>query len=160
MPERHVETAVACTIRPAQAADASAISAVIIQSLRDSNSRDYTPEIIARVERSFAPAAVVELLKQRTVFVAARGARIIGTASLDQAVVRTVFVVPDAQGQGIGRRLMAAVMHEAEIRRVAILTVPSSVTAEAFYARLGFKPVRDAWHGDERTIVMDYRFTS
>jgi hypothetical protein len=36
-----------------------------------------------------------------------------------------------------------------------MLTVPSSVTAEAFYARLGFKAVRDSYHGDERTIIME-----
>lgn len=160
MSESHVATEVLCTIRLAQAVDAPAISAVIIQSLRETNSRDYTPEIIARVEGSFAPPAVIELLKQRTVFVAELGERIVGTASLDQAVIRTVFVAPAVQGQGIGRQLMAAVMREAELRRVAVLTVPSSVTAEAFYARLGFKPVRDVWHGDERTIVMDYTFAT
>jgi hypothetical protein len=36
-----------------------------------------------------------------------------------------------------------------------LLTVPSSVTAEPFYARLGFKAVRDSYFGDERTIIME-----
>jgi hypothetical protein len=35
------------------------------------------------------------------------------------------------------------------------LVVPSSVTAEQFYAMLGFKAVRDSYHGDERTIFME-----
>ena len=35
------------------------------------------------------------------------------------------------------------------------LLVPSSVTAEGFYARLGFVALRDEWHGAERTIVME-----
>ncbi len=35
------------------------------------------------------------------------------------------------------------------------LVVPSSVTAEGFYAKLGFKAVRDSYHGDERTIIME-----
>lgn len=150
----------ACAIRLANAADASAISAVIIHSLRETNSRHYTPEIIARVERSFAPAAIIDLLSQRTVFVAEWGERIVGTASMDQTVVRTVFVAPDVQGRGIGRLLMAAVMREAEACHTAVLSVPSSVTAEPFYMRLGFKAVRDAWHGDERTIVMEYKFVT
>jgi hypothetical protein len=42
-----------------------------------------------------------------------------------------------------------------EERGIDILSVPSSVTAEAFYAHLGFKAVRDAFHGDERTIIME-----
>jgi hypothetical protein len=42
-------------------------------------------------------------------------------------------------------------------RGIDVLSVPSSVTAEAFYARLGFKAVRNAFHGDERTIIMACR---
>jgi hypothetical protein len=37
------------------------------------------------------------------------------------------------------------------------LSVPSSITAEAFYAKLGFVPVRDVHHGTERTILMERR---
>lgn len=147
-----------CIIRPTLPSDASEISRVIIHALRENNSRDYTPEIIARVERSFAPEAIRDFLTTRTMFTAEIAGQIMGTASLDQNVVRTVFVAPDAQGRGIGRRLMAAVLREAEARHVAVLSVPSTVTAEPFYARLGFKAVRDSWHGDERTIIMQLRF--
>ncbi len=143
------------TIRPAGLGDAPAISAVIITTLHETNRHDYSSDIITRVERSFSPDAVVTLLSKRTVFVADDSGRIIGTASLDGAVVRTVFVAPDAQGRGVGRSLMAAVMEEARHRAIDILSVPSSVTAEAFYLRLGFIPMRDAWHGDERTIIME-----
>jgi hypothetical protein len=36
-----------------------------------------------------------------------------------------------------------------------LLAVASSVTAETFHARLGFKAVRDSYYGDERTIIME-----
>jgi N-acetylglutamate synthase-like GNAT family acetyltransferase len=147
-----------CIIRTTLPSDAPEISRVIIHALRETNSRDYTPEIIARVERSFAPEAIRDFLTRRTMFTAEIAGQIMGTASLDQNVVRTVFVAPDAQGRGIGRRLMAAVIRKAQARHVAVLSVPSTVTAEPFYARLGFKAVRDSWHGDERTIIMQLRF--
>lgn len=142
------------TIRPALEVDAGDISAVILRALRETNAKDYTAEIIARVERSFSPDAVLQLLGKRTVLVAAVGNRIVGTASLDGSVVRTVFVAPDVQAQGIGTLLMAEIERIARERNVALLTVPSSVTAESFYARLGFRAVRDSHHGDERTIIM------
>jgi histone acetyltransferase (RNA polymerase elongator complex component) len=47
----------------------------------------------------------------------------------------------------------------AELERVALerdiagLAVPSSVTAEPFYAKLGFNV--DSFYGEERTIVME-----
>lgn len=109
------------TVRPACAADALAIRAVIITTLRETNRHDYTPEIIGRVEQSFSPDAVASLLDKRTVFVADDDGRIIGTASLDGSIVRTVFVAPDVQGRGVGRSLMTAVMEEAERHAVKLL---------------------------------------
>jgi N-acetylglutamate synthase-like GNAT family acetyltransferase len=144
-----------CTIRPALDDDADDISAVILRALRETNAKDYTDEIIERVERSFSPVVVRALIGKRTVFVATLGGRVVGTASLDGSVVRTVFVAPDAQARGIGKLLMAEIERTARERNISSLTVPSSVTAEAFYARLGFKTVRDSYHGDERTIIME-----
>ncbi|WP_234684880.1 GNAT family N-acetyltransferase [Bradyrhizobium monzae] len=144
-----------CTIRPALDDDAADISAVILRALRETNAKDYTDEIIARVEQSFSPKAVRSLIAARTVFVATIGNRLVGTASLDGSVVRTVFVAPDIQARGIGKALIAEIEQIARARNIAALTVPSSVTAETFYARLGFKAVRDSYHGDERTIIME-----
>jgi GNAT superfamily N-acetyltransferase len=144
-----------CTIRPALKDDADEISAVIVRALRETNAKDYTDEVIQRVERSFSPSAVLQLIGKRTVFVATVGSRVVGTASLDESVVRTVFVAPDAQSLGIGKLLMGEVERTARERNIRSLTVPSSVTAETFYARLGFKAVRDSYYGDERTIIME-----
>ncbi|SFO53869.1 L-amino acid N-acyltransferase YncA [Bradyrhizobium sp. Ghvi] len=144
-----------CTIRPALAEDAADISAVILRALRETNVKDYSGEIIASVERSFSPDAVLALMAKRIVFVATIGDRLVGTASLDGSVVRTVFVAPDVQGRGVGKLLMAEIEGAARERNIRSLTVPSSVTAESFYARLGFNAVRDSYHGDERTIIME-----
>jgi N-acetylglutamate synthase-like GNAT family acetyltransferase len=146
---------VECTIRLAREDDAAAISAVILRALRETNSKDYTDEIIERVGRSFSREAVLQLIGKRTVFVAVIGSRVVGTASLDCSVVRTVFVAPDVQARGIGRLLMAEIERTACARNIPSLTVPASVTAETFYARLGFNAVRDSYHGDERTIIME-----
>lgn len=142
-------------IRPARPDDAEGISRVIVAALRETNAKDYSAEVIAHVERGFSPSAVSDLLAQRLVFVAINDDNVVGTASLDGRVVRTVFIEPSWQGRGIGRALMTEVARAAVERAVAILAVPSSVTAEPFYAKLGFTPVRDTYHGEERTIVME-----
>ena len=146
---------VECLIRPAQREDAEGVSRLIISALRETNAKDYPEAVIARVEQSFSPAAVSDLLKHRLVFVAVNNDTIVGTASLDGQVVRTVFVDPRCQGRGIGRALMAEVERVAIERDIAVLAVPSSVTAEPFYAKLGFNAVRDSFYGEERTIVME-----
>jgi N-acetylglutamate synthase-like GNAT family acetyltransferase len=86
--------------------------------------------------------------------------RIVGTASLDAGSVRTVFVAPDTQGRGIGKLLMRAVEEAAREAGLQALVVPSSVTAEPFYAKLGFKAVRDSYYGEERTIIMERSLAS
>lgn len=35
------------------------------------------------------------------------------------------------------------------------LLVPSSLTAEGFYVSMGYRKIRDEFHGAERTIVME-----
>ncbi|QKG65628.1 GNAT family N-acetyltransferase [Pseudomonas sp. B14-6] len=147
-------------IRPATAADASAISQVIIQSLRQSNALDYSPDIIEQVEKSFSTESIRTLLTQRQVFVAMIDSHIVATASLDRDVVRSVFVDPTQQGRGLGRQLMATIESIAAEAKIEVLRVPSSITAEAFYFKLGFRKVRDEFHGAERTIIMERRLTS
>jgi N-acetylglutamate synthase-like GNAT family acetyltransferase len=144
-------------IRVATAADAPAISQVIIQSLRQSNAMDYSPDIIAQVEKSFSTESVRALLSQRQVFVATIDSHIVATASLDRDVVRSVFVDPAHQGHGLGRQLMATIETLATEAKIEVLRVPSSLTAEAFYSKLGFRKVRDEFHGAERTIIMELR---
>ncbi|WP_230533039.1 GNAT family N-acetyltransferase [Microvirga roseola] len=64
-------------------------------------------------------------------------------------------MAPDCQRKGIGAALMRVLDRLAREKGNTTLVVPSSVTAEGFYAKLGFKAVRDSYHGDERTIIME-----
>ncbi|MCY1462664.1 Acetyltransferase (GNAT) domain protein [compost metagenome] len=68
-----------------------------------------------------------------------------------------MFVDPEYQGSGVGKQMMEVIENEAIAQGLERLRVPSSVTAEGFYAGLGFCKVRDAFYGEERTIVMQKR---
>jgi predicted N-acetyltransferase YhbS len=65
-----------------------------------------------------------------------------------------VFVEPSLQRAGIGQRLMEAVQAAAQEAGVKVLRVPSSLTAEGFYRRLGFQVVGEQVEGEERTLIM------
>ncbi|EJZ57788.1 GNAT family N-acetyltransferase [Pseudomonas sp. MWU13-2625] len=146
-----------CHVRPATSRDAAAISRVVITTLRESNSQDYPPDVIAQVEQSFYPEAITTQLTKRKVFVALLGENIIGTAGLDGDVVRSVFVDPAHQKRGIGRYLMDFIHTTAASAGIGTVRVPSSITAERFYTALGYQKIRDEFHGAERTIVMEKR---
>ncbi|MCI3947126.1 GNAT family N-acetyltransferase [Pseudomonas syringae] len=142
-------------IRPACEADADAISRVVIAALRTSNARDYSADVIERVAQGFSPSAIAALMHQRHMFVAVAGERVIGTASLAGGAIRSVFVDPDWHRQGVGRLLMATIEGAAREAGEDRLVVPSSLTAQAFYAALGFKVVREQQEGEERTLIME-----
>lgn len=141
-------------IRNATNADAPAISRTILNALRESNVQDYSAEIIEQVAQSFSPPAILHLLSERQVVVATTESHIVATASLDNDIVRSVYVDPRHQGKGVGRRLMEKLQSLAINAGLNQLRVPSSITAEGFYASLGFEKVRDEFHGAERTVIM------
>ncbi|VVN54236.1 Acetyltransferase YpeA [Pseudomonas fluorescens] len=147
-------------VRLAQATDAEGISHVILAALHSSNAQDYPADVIARVASNFTPDAVLALLKRRIVLVAIQDRGVVATAALDANVVRSVFVNPTLQGQGIGRLLMMEIELRAREAGVTVLSVPSSLTAEPFYTKLGFHTVRDVYHGNERTLVMEKTLSS
>jgi len=146
-----------CQVRLATNEDAEGISCVVIAALRESNAQDYPPDVIAQLEQSFSPLKIRLLMTQRTVYVALIDQFIVATASLDRNVVRSVFVLPMHQGAGVGRQLMAVIHSNAINAGFDVLSVPSSITAEGFYAALGFHKVRDEFHGVERTVIMQKR---
>lgn len=141
-------------IRNATNADAPAISRTIVDALRESNAQDYSSDIIDQLVQDFSPAAVLHRMTGRHVLVAVIDSRIVATASLDDNVVRSVFVDPIFQRREIGRHLMERIQLIAQGTGLEVLYVPSSITAEGFYASLGYKKIRDEFHQSERTIVM------
>jgi GNAT superfamily N-acetyltransferase len=146
-------------LRSARDDDAEGISRVIVSALRESNAGDYPRDVIERLAQIFSPTAVLDMMGRRKVFVATSGQRIVGTASLDGRVVHAVFVAPDVQRRGVGRLLMAEVERTARSAAMVTLVVQSSVTAVPFYARLGFKIVRDHYYGEEHTVIMEQPLT-
>ncbi len=142
-------------VRRATVWDALTISNIVKDTIRVSNSRDYPASVIEQVSANFSAEAVHELINRRTVWVALINGVVMGTASLENDTVRTVFVAPSAQGGGVGRCLMETVELAATNQNVNLLKVPASLTARSFYARLGYRDVREILYGEEHTFLME-----
>ena len=140
-------------IRRAKAADAEAVHKIVLLALREINARDYPPSVIDRLVLTL-PDKVASSLETWHAFVAIVGERVVGTGSLNGQTVSSVYVHPDYQGRGIATKLMDAVESVANIHSQATLSVQSSVTAKPFYAKRGFKIVREGFFGEEPTVLM------
>jgi GNAT superfamily N-acetyltransferase len=150
---RHLQYDTEVEIRRATAGDAEAVYEIVLRALRETNARDYPASVIDRLVLTI-PEAVASKLEEWHAYVAVVDGQTVGTGSLSGITVRAVFVHPDYQGRGIGTKLMDAVENAANAQSESILAVQSSITAQPFYAKRGFKVVREAFYGEERTIVM------
>ena len=146
-------------ITRATAGDANAVYEIVLRALRETNARDYPASVIDRLVLTL-PEGVASKLEEWHAYVAVVDGRIVGTGSLNGKTVRAVFVHPDYQGRGIGTKLMDAVENAANLQSERTLGVQSSITAQPFYVKRGFKVVREAFYGEERTIVMSKDISS
>lgn len=118
--------------------DAMEISKVIRHSLTLINSKDYSEEIIKFMIEYFSPQTILELSQKRHMLVAIVNSKIVGTGSLQDDTIYSLFVDPNHVGRGIGTKLIQKIEELAKNNHITVLKVPSSITAIGFYIRLGF----------------------
>ena len=126
-------------IREFRDQDALEVSNLIRKTLSEENSKYYPNSVITFMVNEYTPKFLVKLSKVREFFVAIEKSNIIGTVSLFQDYIGTVFINPDYHGKGIGTKLMAKIENLAKERKIEELRLNSSINAVAFYEKLGYK---------------------
>ena len=92
--------------------------------------------------KHFTSEKLIENSKQRMVFVAVQDKRMLGTASLKDNIILTVFVDPKIHGNGIGSKLMDKVEDAARKNGYKYVKLPSSLTSFEFYKKRGYKRIK------------------
>ena len=133
------------TIRRFQESDAREVSALIIQTLRMSNSKDYSQEYIEKDVKAFSPQGVIVRAGWTHFYVVCYGAVIVGCGAIgpywdkeDESSLFNIFVLPEHQGKGIGRKIIETLEQDEYFLRAKRIEIPSSVTACDFYRKLGY----------------------
>jgi ribosomal protein S18 acetylase RimI-like enzyme len=128
-------------VRPAVSGDLEFLFAVRRATLRayveqTSGWDDAEQRAIAGQEFGELPYAVVEESERPVGYVC-----VIHESECD--FIEEIALLPEAQGRGIGTRLVRDVLHAAQRRGVPVrLSVLAGNPARALYARLGFEVVR------------------
>ena len=125
-------------IRRFRPEDARAVTTLIANTLLVSNTGDYSLEEISTLAAGYSSRTLQALSSQTDVWVYTEGRLIQGVVCLDGSTVQALFVAPDRQGRGVGRALLRLIEGHARRRGVTALEVPASLTAVAFYLRVGF----------------------
>jgi N-acetylglutamate synthase-like GNAT family acetyltransferase len=137
------------SIRRLRSKDVHRVSALIQNTLLISNAPDYDLEVIGNLIRAFDPGNLSTLAARRRIWVYERDGAIQGTVGLEGNKVCNFFVAPDRQGLGLGQQLLLYVEDAARGMGIQELVVDSSLTAQSFYERMGY---RQAGEEEDRTF--------
>ena len=132
-------------IRKFENADAAAVSALIQKTLRISNIKDYSPEYIERDAQLFTPEYVIQRAGWTHFYVVCMDSQIIGCGAIgpywdktDESSLFNIFVLPEYQGKGIGRAIIETLEKDEYFLRARRIEIPASITACAFYRKMGY----------------------
>ena len=132
-------------IRRFEEKDAQAVSALIAKTLRTTNIQDYSSEFIENEVRVLTPEYIAWRASWTHFYVVCEGESIIGCGAIGpywgsetESSLFTIFVLPEHQGRGIGRRIVETLERDEFALRARRIEIPASITACAFYRKLGY----------------------
>ena len=125
--------------------DAEAVSDLISQTLRTTNIKDYSEAYIEEVVAQFTPEKVIERAGWTHFYVFCHGDRIVGCGAIGpywgsetESSLFTIFVLPEYQGKGVGRKIIETLEADEYALRSTRIEVPASITGCAFYRKMGY----------------------
>ncbi len=119
--------------------DAEAVSFVIRETIRVSNSSDYPLEQLTPLIEYFSPEKVLRLNEKRHCLVAEVDNQIVGTVAIEDSCLVTFFVLPKYQRTGIGTRLLRAIEKIAVENKIKLIKLEASITGTSFYEKFGYR---------------------
>lgn len=118
---------------------------MIIQTLKTTNSKDYSEEAINALEKQLQPPHVLERAGWTHFYVVEENDTIIGCGAIGpywgsetESSLFTIFVLPEYQGRGIGRKIIETLEQDEYFLRAKRVEIPASITAVNFYRKLGY----------------------
>lgn len=135
----------AITARRFQPADAQVVSELICRTLYTTNSADYSPEELAAVAASLSPEKVLWRAEWMHFYFFCCGDTLVGCGAIgpywdkkDECSFFNIFVLPEYQGRGVGRKIIETLEQDELFLRSKRAEIPASLTAVTFYRKFGY----------------------
>lgn len=133
------------TLRRFADTDAPAVSALIVETMRVSNTRDYSAADMEALILHQQPENILQRAGWTHFYVAEEGGTVVGCGAIgpywgkqDESSLFSIFVRPDCQGRGIGRKIVETLEADEYALRSWRIEVPASITGLPFYLKLGY----------------------
>ena len=125
--------------------DAQAVSELIVTTIRISNTRDYSAEMMEELVKTETPEHVLQRASWTHFYVAEEAGQIVGCGAIgpywgkeDESSLFTIFVHPEWQGKGIGRAIVETLEKDEYGIRANRIEIPASITGLPFYRKMGY----------------------
>ncbi len=125
--------------------DAERISEIVRRNFMEVNIKDYDEESMKSLCDIYNADKVRQVASYANMYVALVNDEIVGTGSissfwgsLNESILLTIFVIPELQGRGIGRKIMSTLEEDELYTRARRIEIPSSITARNFYMKFGY----------------------
>ncbi len=145
--------------------DAKAVSAMIAKTLITSNSKDYSPEYIEDYINRLTPDYISKRAEFTHFYVVCDNENIIGCGSVgawwgkeDESGLFTIFVSPEYQGKGVGRKIIETLEQDEIFLRAGRVEIPASITACEFYKKMGYHYKDGVETVDEEQLIRMEKF--
>ena len=147
------------TIRRFEPADAENVSALIIKTLKISNVHDYSPDDMEELAKHMQPQDILQRASWTHFYVAEEQESIIGCGAIgpywgkeDESSLFTIFVLPECQGRGVGRKIVETLEGDEYALRAKRIEIPASITGLPFYRKMGYDFKNGCSHPDEEGL--------
>lgn len=145
--------------------DAYKVSELIRRTIRISNTKDYPEELMDQLIAIETPEHVLERASWTHFYVAEEGEDIIGCGAIgpfwgkeDESSLFTIFVDPDQQGKGIGRKIIETLEQDEFALRAKRIEIPASITGVPFYLKMGYGFKNGISEPDEEHLIRMEKF--
>ena len=145
--------------------DANAVSDLIATTLQISNRKDCSEEYLEKDIQCLQPQDIIERANRQHFYVVEENGNIIGCGSIgsywgkeDESSLFTIFVLPEYQGKGIGRKIIQTLEQDEFFLRARRIEIPASITATHFYLKMGYKYKNGITEPDEELLIRLEKF--
>ena len=132
-------------IRQFEKSDAPAVSELIRNTIKISNTKDYPKELMDALINVETPEHVLERASWTHFYVVEEQDKIIGCGAIgpywgkeDESSLFTIFVSPEYQGKGIGQAIINTLENDEYFLRAKRIEIPASITGVPFYLKMGY----------------------
>lgn len=147
-------------IRQFEPSDAHAVSELIRNTIKISNTKDYPKELMDALINVETPEHVLERASWTHFYVVEDQEKIIGCGAIgpywgkeDESSLFTIFVSPEYQGKGVGRAIIDTLEKDEYFLRAKRIEIPASITGVPFYLKMGYHFKNGISEPDEEHLI-------